>query len=351
MKAVLLAGGSGTRLRPLTHAGPKQLCPVANVPVLERAVDRISAAGIDEVGVVLGNNGRDSIRELLGDGSDYGVEVSYVVQGDPGGLAEAVGCARSFVGDSPFLVHFGDVLFGDGFSGFVAAFEDSDAEIGLGVHRVAEPRHHAIVYEADGRPVEVVEKPDDPAGDRSPVLDIFDPVIFEYIDRVSPSARDELEIVDAIQLALDDGVSAFTHDLDGWFVDVGTRDGLLRGNRLVLEETDHAIEGEVAPGADVSGPVTVADGAVIESGVTVEGPVAVGAGTEVRGNAHLGPHVSLGVDCTVTGARIESSVVRSGARISVERKLARSVVGRRATITEGDAVELFVGRDANVSFP
>ena len=286
MKGIVLAGGTGSRLRPITHTGPKQLVPVANKPVIEYAIDDLVEAGITEIGVVLGNKGRQEIQNYLGDGSDFGVEITYIVQGEPLGLAHAVGCAKDFVGDDSFVVYLGDDLMREGIVEFVDDFDPDEYAAGIGLQQVDEPERYGIVEvedppESDGTDaggddtadvgdvVGLVEKPDDPPSDLALIgIYVFTPAIFEQIERLEPSWRGELEITEAIQGLIDDGDRIQSHVVHGWWKDTGKPEDVIHANRLVL---DDIAEGSVQvldgtlPVEDVPDARSRADVRVVES--------------------------------------------------------------------------------------
>lgn len=335
MKGVLLAGGTGSRLYPITHTGPKQLVPIANEPVLDFAIADLREAGITEIGVVLGNKGRKAIQEHLGDGSDYGVDITYIVQGDPLGLAHGVGCARDFVGDDSFVVYLGDDLVAGGIEEMVAEFDADEYAASIGLQQVDSPSRYGVVgLNHDDDVVSVVEKPDDPPSDLALVgIYVFTPAIFEQIERIQPSARGELEITDAIQGLLDESERVQSHVVSGWWKDTGTPEDILHANRLVLDDIERNVEGTVEEGASVIGRVDLREGAIVEDGAVVRGPVSIGSGTRIGSDAYVGPYTSIGADSEVAEAHIEASVTMGQNTITANRKIVDSLIGRRATVT------------------
>lgn len=353
MKGIVLAGGTGSRLRPLTHTRQKQTLPVGTEPILVRAVRRLRQAGVTDVGVVLGDGGRERIRRLLGTGEEFGVDVSYVTQGEPRGLADAIGCCESFVGTEPFLVHFGDTVFGASLAPLVEAFDPDEMDALLGVQPVDDPTEHAVVVRDDrGTARTVHEKPDDPPSDVSPVVDVFTPRIFDAIADLTPSARGELEIIDAIQATIDEGGRVDTLDLDGWWLDAGTPDGYLRANRYVLDEL--VDEGTTFTPARTPDPEVgfVAEDARIADEATVEPPVVVGEGAAVTGSATVGPYAVVEEGASVDSASVSRSVLLANARLAGDVAVTDSVLGSGATV-EGDGrdgARLLVGDDSRVEW-
>lgn len=355
MKGVLLAGGTGTRLYPITHTGPKQLVPVANKPILEYAIEDFKEAGITEIGVVLGNKGRDAIQEYLGDGSEFGVDITYLVQGDPLGLAHAVGCAKEFVGDSPFVVYLGDDLMREGIGDMVSDFNSEEYAAGIGLQAVDEPSRYGVVdRNQSGDITELIEKPDDPPSNLALIgIYIFTPAIFDRIERLEPSWRGELEITDAIQGLLDDGHRVQSHVVSGWWKDTGKPGDVLHANRLVLDSIDRDIAGIVEDEESVIGRIEVYEGAVIEAGAVVRGPVSIGSNTHIESGAYIGPYTSIGPDSKIDNVHIESSVTIGENEITANRTIVDSLIGRKATITSSENEQpggdkMIIGRNSTL---
>jgi len=354
MKGVLLAGGTGSRLYPITYTGPKQLVPIANKPVLDYAIEDLREAGITEIGVVLGNKGRDAIQDHLGDGSAYDVEITYIVQGNPLGLAHAVGCARDFVGDDSFVVYLGDDLMRDGITDMVANFDPSQYSAGIGLQEVDEPSRYGIVELNDNDDiVSLVEKPDNPPSNLALIgIYVFTPAIFEQIETLTPSWRGELEITDAIQGLLENGSRVQSHLVNGWWKDTGKPEDVLQANRLVLDNIDGQIEGKIEDGASVSGRVELQKEAVIESGAVVRGPASIGEGTRVCSDTYIGPYTSIGEQSVVDNVHIEASVTMGHNEIKTDRKIVDSLVGREACVKSSDSKpegeRMTVGRNSTL---
>jgi glucose-1-phosphate thymidylyltransferase len=355
VKGVVLSGGSGTRLRPITHTGPKQLVPVANKPVLEYAIEDLKAVGITEIGVVLGHVGREEIQELLGDGSDYGVDITYIVQGNPLGLAHAVGCARDFVGDDDFVVYLGDNLLDQGIADLVASFERGDYGASIALQQVDDPSAFGIVdVDDDGTVTRLVEKPDDPPSDLALIgIYVFSPAVFEMIDRIEPSWRGELEITDAIQCLLDEGYDIDSQLVEGWWKDTGKPEDILEANRLILEGIDRSLEGDVADDAEVVGSVELAPSAAIRSDAVVRGPVAIDEGTVIEGGTYVGPYTAIGENSRLAETHIENSVVIGDSDVTTQGRIIDSLIGRSANIKSAENLlpegrRLVVGENSNL---
>jgi glucose-1-phosphate thymidylyltransferase len=355
MKGVLLAGGTGSRLYPITHTGPKQLVPIANKPVLDYAIEDLREAGIDEIGVILGNKGREAIQNHLGDGSEYGVDITYIVQGDPLGLAHAVGCARDFVGDDSFVVYLGDDLMREGITDLVADFDPAEYAAGIGLQEVEEPSRYGIVgLNENDDVIELAEKPDDPPSNLALIgIYVFTPAIFEQIEDLEPSWRGELEITDAIQGLLDDGRRVQSHIVHGWWKDTGKPEDVLHANRLVLDDVDENLAGAVEDEESIVGRVDLREGAIVEEGAVVRGPVSIGEETRIGSGAYIGPYTSIGPNSEIDDVHIEASVTMGDNEITADRTIIDSLIGRQATITSNankqpNGDRMVVGRNSTL---
>jgi glucose-1-phosphate thymidylyltransferase len=318
VKALVLAGGAGTRLRPITHTSAKQLVPVANRPVLFYALDAVAAAGIRDVGIVVGDT-EEEIRGAVGDGSAFGLAVTYLRQDAPLGLAHAVLIARDWLGDDPFVMYLGDnVLVGgvtelvEEFSGWYAAGE-ADATILL--TRVPDPRQFGVAELGDdGHVLRLEEKPANPRSDLALAgVYLFGPAVHSAVAGISPSNRGELEITDAIQHLIDTGRAVRSHVVKGYWKDTGRVEDILDANRTMLDLLPAQVDGSVDAATTVSGAVVVEAGAVVEDSRLV-GPLVLGPGTVVRGST-VGPYASVGPDCTLTGTRLQDSIVLAGTSV------------------------------------
>ena len=336
MKGVILSGGTGSRLRPLTYTSAKQLIPVANKPILFYAIEALRDAGITDLGIVVGET-KAEIKAAVGEGQAWGVTVRYLEQEAPLGLAHAVGIARDFVGDDSFMVFLGDNLVREGVAGFADRFRASRPDALILLSRVAEPERFGVAELEDGRVVRLVEKPKVPASDLALVgVYLFGPRVFEAIASIQPSRRNELEITDAIQRLIDWGGSVEAHLVTGWWKDTGKPEDVLEANRLILEAIETSVDGEVDPASDTTGRVVVAAGARVVNS-TLRGPVAIDRDAVITG-AYIGPFTSIGPGVSITNAEIEHSVIMAGATISdVPYRIDHSLIGRNAVITHGSS--------------
>jgi glucose-1-phosphate thymidylyltransferase len=330
MRALVLSGGEGSRLRPLTHTSAKQLIPVAGTPILFHALAAIAEAGIREVGLVIGQTG-DEVRAAVGDGSRWGLSVTYIEQPAPLGLAHAVMTAADFVRGEPFLMYLGDNVILEGIARFVAGFERTRPDAQIFVARVPEPERFGVVQLDGERVVRLVEKPAEFVSDLALVgVYLFDDSILEACASLVPSARGEYEITEAIQWLVDHGRAVRVEMLEGWWKDTGKPEDLLEANRMMLSRLDASLEGDVDADSVLDGPVVVAPGAkVIRSRLT--GPVVVGPGGVLE-DAVVGPDVSLEAGCRITRSVISDSVLMEGCRVTDVDGLTHSILGRNVEV-------------------
>ncbi|WP_395104412.1 glucose-1-phosphate thymidylyltransferase [Actinomadura sp. SCN-SB] len=337
MKALVLAGGSGSRLRPITHTSAKQLVPVANKPVLFYGLEAIADAGIREVGIVVGDTAAE-IRAAVGDGSSFGLTVTYLPQEAPLGLAHAVLVAREFLGEDDFVMYLGDNFIVGGITGLVERFrrERPDAQIML--TRVKDPRAFGVAeVDASGRVIGLEEKPERPKSDLALVgVYMFGPAVHAAVAGLTPSWRNELEITDAIQALIDGGARVESTVISGYWKDTGNVTDMLEVNRLVLEGLEPSVRGRVDEASELIGRVVVEEGAEV-TGSRVVGPAIVGAGSVVR-DSYIGPFTSIDRDCTVLDSEIEYSIVLRGASIDGVGRIEVSLIGREAAVTPAPRV-------------
>src|ERR687883_526414 len=310
LKGLILSGGRGTRLRPITFTRAKQLVPVANKPVLFYGIESLAEAGIQEVGIIIAPETGDEIREAAGDGSRFGVSITYIEQDAPSGLAHAVLTAADFLGDSPFVMYLGDNLLRDGIIDLVDAFRAQEPDALILLTPVPDPEHYGVA-ELDGDKVKaLVEKPKEPKSDLALVgVYMFTPAIHEAARAIEPSWRDELEITDAIQHLIDRGLRVDSHIVRGWWKDTGQVQDMLDANRLILDDLGESIEGELVD-SRVEGRVVIEPGVTLERS-TVRGPAIVGRGSRLA-DAYVGPYTAIGEDVTIDRAELEYSIVLAG---------------------------------------
>jgi glucose-1-phosphate thymidylyltransferase len=351
MKALILAGGAGTRLRPITHTSAKQLVPVANKPILFYGIEAMVAAGIVEIGVIVGDT-RAEVMAALGDGSQWGAHITFIPQDEPLGLAHCVLIAADFLGDDDFVMYLGDNLLEQDLGAFVAAFEsarlgESPPSAQILLKRVPDPHRFGIAeLDPAGHVVRLVEKPEHPPTDLALVgVYLFDHTILDAVRAIAPSPRGELEITDAIQWLVDNGCRVRQEELTGWWIDTGKLTPLLEANRLLLERIETRIDGDVDDASVLDGRVVVEAGATIVRS-TLRGPLVIGAGTVVE-DSFIGPFSAIGNGCTVRQSEIEHSVIMDGSSVTEIKRLEDSLIGKEAVVSRSQvrprALRLMVG--------
>ncbi len=335
MKAIILCAGEGTRMRPLTYTGAKHLIPVANKPVIFYSIEAIAQAGIRELGIVVSPHRQEEFQLIVGDGSRWGLKISYIVQHQPKGLAHAVSCAQEFVRGEPFLVYLGDNLLENGVANFVRGFEREGAHASIALYEVEDPRSFGVAQLKDGQIIKVIEKPQDPPSNLAIVgVYLFDEKIFEAISEITPSWRDELEITDAIQRLIDKGYRVTPHIVQGWWKDVGKPDDMLHANRLLLERIVTTIEGELDNNSQIKGRVQVAPGAKIRNS-ELRGPLVIGEDALIE-DSFIGPFTAIGPRVTIRESEIEYSIVMEGSTIEGIGRVDHSLIGRNVQISKKD---------------
>jgi glucose-1-phosphate thymidylyltransferase len=333
MKALVLAGGSGTRLRPITHTSAKQLVPVANKPVLFYGLEAIAYAGVVDVGIIVGDTA-PLIEAAVGDGSKFGLNVTYLRQDAPRGLAHAVLIAREFLGDDDFVMYLGDNFIVGGINGLVEEFAARRPEAQIMLQRVSDPRAFGVAEldAATGRVKNLEEKPKQPKSDLALVgVYLFTPAVHEAVASLKPSWRGELEITEAIQWLLDNGRTVNSTTITGYWKDTGNVTDMLEVNRLVLEGLEPRLDGEIDDASEIIGRVVVEAGARVK-GSRIVGPAIIGAGSTITGS-YIGPFTAIDADCSVDDSEIEYSIVLSRASIGGTRRIEASLIGHDAEVT------------------
>ncbi len=351
LKGLILSGGKGTRLRPITHTSAKQLVPVANKPVLFYGIQAMADAGIEQIGIIIAPETGDEIRETAGDGSRFGVQITYIVQDEPAGLAHAVLTAEPFLADSPFVMYLGDNLLQGGISDLVRAFHANEPDALILLTPVPDPEHYGVAELSDGAVVRLVEKPPEPTTDLALVgVYMFRASIHDAARAIEPSPRGELEITDAIQYLVDDGKRVDPHIVRGWWKDTGRLEDMLAANRLVLEMMEGRVEGELID-SQIDGRVTIEAGARLER-TTVRGPAVIGAGARLT-DAYVGPYTAVGENCVIEDAEVEHSILLAGAVVShLDSRMESSLLGRNVRIGRSDrqprAYRFMVGDNSEI---
>ncbi|MFO7168561.1 MAG: glucose-1-phosphate thymidylyltransferase [Chloroflexota bacterium] len=333
MKGLVLSGGKGTRLRPITYTSAKQLVPVANKPVLFRVIETIRDAGIDEIGIVIGDTGPE-VRAAVGDGKRWGVRITYIPQEQPLGLAHAVKIARPFLGDERFVMFLGDNCIQGGIAPLIEQFAHSDANAQIVLTRVPDPRQFGVAeLDEHGQIIGLEEKPREPKSDLALVgIYMFDSSVWDAVEAIRPSWRGELEITDALRWLMAHGRRVVPYVHEGWWIDTGKKDDMLEANRLILEELTGGVAGYVDRDSQLIGKVIIEAGAEIINS-TIRGPAIIGESTRIV-NSYVGPYTSIYHHCLIEASEIEHSIVLEHCVIrDLPHRLEDSLIGRYVEVT------------------
>jgi glucose-1-phosphate thymidylyltransferase len=355
LKGLILSGGAGTRLRPITHTSAKQLVPVANKPVLFYGIEALVEAGITDIGVIIAPETGEEIRRAAGDGSDFGARITYIEQDAPLGLAHALLTAEEYLGKSPFVMYLGDNLLRDGITDLVEVFRSSEPDALILLTHVDDPSSYGVAELNGERVVRLVEKPKDPPSDLALVgVYMFTPAIFEAAHSIKPSGRGELEITDAIDTLIESDRTVQSHIVKGWWKDTGKLEDMLEANRLVLEDIESRIDGELDSESRVEGRVAIEEGAKLERTI-VRGPAIIGAGARLS-DAYIGPYTAIDRDVVITGSEIEHSIVLAGSSIrNLHARMEASLLGKNVSLSRSEGMpktlRFLVGDNADISIP
>lgn len=354
MKALILSGGKGTRLRPLTYTGAKQLVPVANKPILWYGIEGIVAAGITDIGIIISPETGEEVKAKTGDGSRFGAKITYILQNEPAGLAHAVKIAQPFLGDSPFIMYLGDNLIQSQLDPFLESFKTNKLDALILLRPVPNPTAFGVAkVDENGRVLQLVEKPKVPPSNLALVgIYFFAPTIHDAIAQIKPSARGELEITDAIQKQIDRQKKVEACNLEGWWLDTGKKDDLLSANQIILDSciaTATEFKGDAK--SQIIGRVQIGEGTEIINS-TVRGPVVIGENCRIE-NCFIGPYSSIADRVTMIDADIEHSVILQGAKIvGIHQRIVDSVIGQRAQLTNAPprpkALRFMIGDDSQI---
>jgi len=351
MKALILAGGKGSRMKPLTNTMAKQLLPVANKPIIFYVLDQIREAGITDIGIIVSPETSPYIREATGNGSKWDASITYIPQTEALGLAHAVKTAQAYLGDSPFLMFLGDNLLHGGITTFVEQFNKNSPDALILLKSVKETSSFGIAeLDKEGKVCHIEEKPEHPRSNLAVIgVYIFSPAVHEAIAYIKPSWRGELEITDTIQRLISTGKDVQSHILDGWWLDTGKKDDLLEANRVVLDDfLKRDVKGNVDKVSQINGRVNIGQGAKIEN-CSINGPVSIAERCQVR-NSYIGPFTSIGAGTVIENCSIEHSVILGGCHISNVEHLIDSIIGRGVELIKQEhsskGLRLFLGDDA-----
>ncbi|HUT53141.1 MAG TPA: glucose-1-phosphate thymidylyltransferase [bacterium] len=351
MKGLILSGGKGTRLRPITHTRAKQLIPVANKPILFFGIEAMREAGVRDIGIVVGDTA-DEVMAAVGSGKRFGVKVSYIRQQAPLGLAHAVKISADYLGDSPFVMYLGDNLIANGITDLVKKFQKNAPDAMILLAKVEHPERFGVAELKAGRVARLSEKPKKPRSDLALVgVYMFTSKIMKAVNSIRPSARGELEITDAIQWMVERGLRVEPHLVEGWWKDTGRVEDLLEANRIVLDKQETSVKGTVDKESQVEFKVVIEKGARVSRSV-IRGPAIIGAGARIE-NSYLGPFTSIDEGCRIEGSEIEHSIVLAGSVVrNMPRRIEDSLIGRDAVLEcsrkRPEALRFVLGENSQV---
>ena len=356
MKGVILHGGHGTRLRPLTHTGPKQLIPVANKPISQYVLEDLRDSGIKDIAIILGDIMPEKTKSHYGDGSKFNIKITYIYQEKPGGIAQAVGLTEDFVKDSPFVVYLGDNLLKGGTSKFVREFQQKNYDAMILLCEVETPQQFGVAeFDKKGSLIRLIEKPKKPPSNYALTgIYFFKPVIFKMIKQLKPSWRGELEITEAIQLLLDAGYRVGYRIVEGWWKDTGTVEDIIEANILILDELKPKIKGTVEDKASIQGRVSIGKNAHIKKGALIRGPALIGENTTIEEEVYIGPYTSIGNNVKIKRGEIENSIIMDNCTIEINTKIIDSIIGANSEIIANEkgpkGHRLIVGENSKIVF-
>jgi len=335
MKALILSGGKGTRLRPITHTSAKQLLPVANKPILFYGIEAVKEAGIKEVGIVVGET-KNEIKNAVGRGKKWGINVTYIEQDKPLGLAHAVKISQDFIGNDNFVMYLGDNLIKDGITSLVKEFEKTKPNAQILLARVPHPEQFGVVELRGGKVLRLVEKPKKPKSDLALVgVYMFDKNIFKAVNNIKPSWRNELEITDAIQYLIDHNFTVRPHIITGWWKDTGKLEDILEANRIILDDLKKQVKGKVDKESELFGKVRIEKGAEVRKSV-IRGPVIIGENSRIV-NSYIGPFTSVYFKVTIENSEVEHSIILENSKIRDIKRIEDSLVGQNVEILKSKA--------------
>jgi glucose-1-phosphate thymidylyltransferase len=339
MKGIILHGGYGTRLRPLTHTGPKQLIPVANKPISQYVLEDLVEAGIDDIAIVLGNTYPEKVREHYGEGSHFGVKLSYVHQFEPKGIAHAIELCKQYVQNDSFVVYLGDNLIKGGIKDFTETFKTLNYDAMILLCEVENPQRFGVAeFNEKGELKALVEKPKQPPSNYALTgIYFFKPAIFEMIKQLKPSWRGELEITEAIQLLLEKGYNVGYQVAKGWWKDTGAPEDILEANRLVLDELESSIKGKIEDNSCIQGRVSIGENTIIKQGALIRGPATIGENSSIENNVYIGPYTSVGNEVTIKRGEIENSIIMNHCLIDVNERIVDSLIAPHSKIISSDS--------------
>jgi len=333
LKGIILHGGHGTRLRPLTHTGPKQLLPIANKPMSQYGIEAIKDAGITEIAIIIGGIGMNKVKEYYGDGTKFDLKFSYIEQDEPRGISHAISLCKDFVGDEKFVVFLGDNILKDNISNYIQEFEKSTAEASIVLCEVDNPSRFGIADVKDGKIIKIIEKPKNPTSNLAVIgVYLLNPSIFRIIKNLKPSWRNELEITDALQMFLDENAKIIYNTVSENWKDTGTPEDIIQANKIILKDLDPYFDGTKDDDVELIGKILVGKNTHIKQGCILEGPVIIGSNCIIDSGAHVGPNTSVGDNTKISKCNISDSIIMSNCRINCDIKIKQSIISTNSTI-------------------
>ena len=352
MKGIILHGGHGTRLRPLTHTGPKQLLPIANKPMSEYCLESLKNTGITDIAIIVGGIGSNKVQEYYGDGKNFGVKLSYIEQDSPKGIAHAVRLCKDFVENKKFVVFLGDNIIQKSINEYAKDFENSDSAALILLCKVNNPTQFGIADIRDGKIIKLIEKPKNPPTNLA-VTGIYflTPSIFDNIDKLKPSWRNELEIIDALQMLLDNGKKISYNMITDFWKDTGTPEDILQANQTILENIKPYFNGIKEEGVIINGNVMIGEGTIIKKGSKIEGPVIIGKNCLITDGVYIGPNTSIGDNSNLSQCSVENSIIMSDCLINCNVKIKNSIIASNSNIfkkSNGDKNVFLLGEGTKI---
>ena len=337
MKGIILHGGHGTRLRPLTHTGPKQLLPIANKPMSQYCLESLVDAGVSEIAIIIGGIGSNKVQEYYGNGEKFGAKITYVNQDYPRGIAHAINLCKEFIGNDKFVVFLGDNIIKKSISDYVLKFKQSDASASILLCEVSNPTQFGIADVKDGIIKKIMEKPKDPPTNLAVIgIYLLTPTIFDIIDRLKPSWRNEYEITDALQMLLEENHKIIYDMVTDYWKDTGTPYDIIHANEVILSNMKPYFHGAKEENVSISGNVMIGEGTVIKNGSRIVGPVIVGKECIIGPNTHIGPNISIGDNSKLSRCNIKNSIIMPGCNIDGDFKIRDSIIAFNSEIIKTD---------------
>lgn len=338
MKGIILHGGHGTRLRPLTHTGPKQLLPIANKPMSQYCLESLKDAGIIDIAIIIGGTGSNKVQEYYGDGEKFGVKLTYISQDAPRGIAQAIRLCKEFVNDEKFVVFLGDNILKKSIAEYIQRFKDSDASASILLCEVNNPTQFGIADIKDGIIKKIIEKPKDPPTNLAVTgIYLLTPTIFDIIDRLKPSWRNEYEITDALQMLLQEKYKIIYNMVTDYWKDTGTPQDIIHANQVILSDMKPYFEGREEENVIITGNVMIGPGTTIKKGSKLTGPVIIGKDCQIGPNANIGSNTSIGDNTKLSNCHIENSIIMSGCTIEGDFIIKDSIIAFNSEITRSNS--------------